>query len=153
MLMMEKLRERDIEWGRTAPLAKAKKVAKLMFEEQKINQEQLEIFLKRLEANEEKNDERTMDYLSGKLTIRVDDIMKTTVFSKSTLLTIMKERLKLREMDANWGETEALAEAMNAAKRMLHDGKINQEQLEEFLNYMKEEDEKKQQASANINEH
>ncbi|RKZ46144.1 MAG: hypothetical protein DRR16_10115 [Candidatus Parabeggiatoa sp. nov. 3] len=150
---MEKLRERDIEWGRTAPLAKAKKVAKLMFEEQKINQEQLEIFLKRLEANEEKNDERTMDYLSGKLTIRVDDIMKTTVFSKSTLLTIMKERLKLREMDANWGETEALAEAMNAAKRMLHDGKINQEQLEEFLNYMKEEDEKKQQASANINEH
>ncbi|GEM_PF-3691244 len=151
--MMEKLRERDIEWGRTAPLAKAKKVAKLMFEEQKINQEQLEIFLKRLEANEEKNDERTMDYLSGKLTIRVDDIMKTTVFSKSTLLTIMKERLKLREMDANWGETEALAEAMNAAKRMLHDGKINQEQLEEFLNYMKEEDEKKQQASANINEH
>ena len=83
------------------------------------------------------------------------------VFNKSTLLKLMREQLNFRQRDIELGlregrtegRTEGKTEAMNAAKRLLHDGKINQEQLEEFLNYMKEEDEKKQQASANINEH
>jgi len=79
------------------------------------------------------------------------------VFNKSTLLKLMREQLNFRQRDIDLGlregRTEGKTEAMNAAKRLLHDGKINQEQLEDFLNYMKEDDEKKQQASANINEH
>ena len=46
---------------------------------------------------------------------------------------------------------ERRATVMNAAKRMLHDGKINQEQMEDFLNYMKEEDDKRQQTSNPLN--
>ena len=82
------------------------------------------------------------------------------VFNKSTLLKLMRERLNLRQKDIDWGRREGRAEGMekgiekgrtegmNVAKRMLQEGKMNQEQLEDFLNYMKEEDEKKQLQSS-----
>jgi flagellar biosynthesis/type III secretory pathway protein FliH len=66
----------------------------------------------------------------------------------------MREQLNLRQKDIDWGRREGktegitegiakgTAKGMNAAKRMLQDGKINQEQLEDFLKYMEEEDEK-----------
>jgi len=73
----------------------------------------------------------------------------------------MREQLNFRQRDIELGlregrtegKTERAAQEMSVLQRLLHDGKINQEQLEDFLNYMKEEDAKKQQASANINEH
>jgi predicted transposase YdaD len=57
----------------------------------------------------------------------------------------MREQLNFRERDIELGRRqgrtegriEGRSEAMDAAKKMLQDGKINQEQLEEFLNYMK----------------
>jgi hypothetical protein len=76
------------------------------------------------------------------------------VFNKSNLLKLMREQLNFRERDIELGRTEARSQAMKAAKQMLQDGKINQEQLEEFLNYMKKEDEKRQQAdSSQLNQH
>jgi hypothetical protein len=82
------------------------------------------------------------------------------MFNKSTLLTLMRKQLDFRQADIQRGRTEGLKEgrtvglkegqtvgqtkAVNAAKRMLQDGKMNRQQLEEFLNYMKQEDEKKQ---------
>ncbi len=66
----------------------------------------------------------------------------------------MREQLNLRQRDIELGKTERVAQEMSVLQRLLQDGKINQEQLEYFLNYMKEEDEKRQQAdSANLNQH
>ena len=64
----------------------------------------------------------------------------------------MREQLNLRQKDIDWGKREGRTEGMekgmekgmDVAKRMIQEGKINQEQLEDFLNYMKEEDEKRQ---------
>jgi len=66
----------------------------------------------------------------------------------------MREQLNLRQRDIELGKTERVAQEMSVLQRLLQDGKINQEQLEYFLNYMKEEDEKRQQTdSANLNQH
>ncbi|MEK8021740.1 MAG: hypothetical protein VSS75_033105 [Candidatus Parabeggiatoa sp.] len=76
------------------------------------------------------------------------------VFNKSTLLKLMREQLNFRQRDIELGKTERAAQEMSVLQRLLQDGKINQEQLEYFLNYMKEEDEKRQQTdSANLNQH
>ena len=60
----------------------------------------------------------------------------------------MREQLNFRQKDIDWGRREGRTEGMNVVKRMLQEGKMNQEQLEYFLNYMKEEDEKKQSQSS-----
>jgi predicted transposase YdaD len=81
----------------------------------------------------------------------------------------MREQLNFRERDIELGRIagrreaktkgriegriEGRSQAMNAAKQMLQDGKINQEQLEEFVKYMKKEEEKRREAdSSQINQ-
>jgi len=66
----------------------------------------------------------------------------------------MKEQLNFRQKDIQWGQregrseglTEGIAEGMNAANRMLQEGKINQEQLEYFLKCMEEDEKQKSSA-------
>jgi hypothetical protein len=139
-------RQRDIQWGCSEALIEAKIIAKRMFEEEKITSEQLEDFLKRFKENEEKNSQRTMNFLSGNLTSNGDEEkeeQKEEVFNKSTLLTLMKERLKVRQTDIDWGRAEGIEKAMNSAQRMFEERTINQEQLDEFLKHIEEDDEKK----------
>ena len=65
-------------------------------------------------------------------------------------------RPNFRQRDIEWGRAEGRAKAraertaqeMSAVKRMLQDGKINQEQLEDFLKYIKEEEAKKEPKSS-----
>jgi len=91
----------------------------------------------------------TVEYLWGKS-------YSNKVFNKSTLLTLMREQLNFRQNDRSLGRREERAERtaqeMSVFQRMLQEGKINREQLEDFINYMKEEDEKKQHSSPNLNE-
>jgi len=80
------------------------------------------------------------------------------VFNKSTLLTLMRERLNLRQKDIQCGRLEGITEGVakrtakeiNVFQLMLEEGKINREQMEYFLKRMEEEDEKRK--SSNINE-
>jgi hypothetical protein len=89
----------------------------------------------------------TIEYLWGKS-------YSKDVLNKSTLLTLMREQLKLRQKDIDWGrrdgKTEGITEGiakrtaqeMSVFQLMLQEGKLTQEQLEDFLKYMEEEDEK-----------
>jgi hypothetical protein len=85
----------------------------------------------------------TIEYLWGKS-------YSKDVLNKSTLLTLMREQLKSRQKDIDWGRrdgkteerAERTAQEMIVFRRLLQDGKITQEQIEYFLKYMEEEDEK-----------
>jgi hypothetical protein len=90
----------------------------------------------------------TIEYLWGKS-------YSKDVFNNSTLLTLMRERLNLRQRDIQCGRIEERAERTaretNVFQLMLEEGKINREQIEYFLKRMEEEDEKRK-SSININE-
>ncbi|MEK8019053.1 MAG: hypothetical protein VSS75_019460 [Candidatus Parabeggiatoa sp.] len=88
------------------------------------------------------------------------------VFNKSTLLKLMREQLNFRQRDIEFalregrsegrteGKTEGRTEVISVLKLMLQqDGQITREKMESFIKRMEEEDAKKQQASANLNEH
>lgn len=116
----------------------------------------------------------TIEYLWGKS-------YSKEVFNKSTLLKLMREQLNLRQKDIQWGKREGItegrregrtegitegitegrtkeraermAQVISVFQLMLQEGKLSHEQMEYFLNHMKEADEKKEQkSSANINE-
>jgi len=72
----------------------------------------------------------TVEYLWGKR-------YSSEVFNQSTLLELMKDRLNLREDDIQWGRTEGmnkiLSEEQAVAKQMTQEGKLTQEQADDFL--------------------
>jgi hypothetical protein len=68
----------------------------------------------------------TIEYLWGKS-------YSKQMFNKSTLLTLMRERLDLRQDDIRLGRTENQAEIKTLLKQMAQEGKLAKEQLEEVL--------------------
>jgi hypothetical protein len=72
----------------------------------------------------------------------------------------MREQLNFRQKDIQWGRregrtegrTEGRAEVISVLKQMMQqEGQITKEKLESFLKRMEEED-KKKQSEANLNE-
>ncbi|EDN71515.1 hypothetical protein BGP_0900 [Beggiatoa sp. PS] len=121
--------------------------------QQQIDEHEVELnqMIEALTAEQMETLRTTIEYLWGKS-------YSKDVFNQSTLLKLMREQLNFRQKDIQWGQREGRSEGLsegrtegiNAANRMLQEGKINQEQLEYFLKCMKEEDEK-QKSSANLN--
>jgi len=64
------------------------------------------------------------------------------VFNQSNLLQLMRERLNLRQDDIQLGKTDGMdkgrSQARTVVKRMLEDGKVTDEQLDEFMRLMDE---------------
>jgi len=95
----------------------------------------------------------TIEYLWGKS-------YSKDMFNKSTLLTLMREQLNFRQKDIQWGRIEGISEGRSKGRAertaqeisvfqlMLQEGKLSHEQMEYFLNRMKEEDEKREQKSS-----
>jgi len=77
----------------------------------------------------------TVEYLWGKR-------YSSDIFNQSTLLELMKDRLNLRQDDIQWGINEGinkmLSEEQAVAKQMAQEGKLTQEQAEEFLRRLEE---------------
>jgi hypothetical protein len=143
----------------------SKAMAHLQYLRQQIDTHEAELtqMIEALTADQMESLRTTIEYLWGKS-------YSKEVFNKSTLLTLMREQLNFRQKDIDWGRSEGITEGfakgitegitegiakrtakeMSVFQRLLQDGKINQEQLEDFLKYMEEEDEK-QKSSANIN--
>ncbi len=68
------------------------------------------------------------------------------VFNQSNLLDLMRERLNLRQDDIQLGKTDGMdkgmdkgrSQARTVVKRMLEDGKVTTDQLDEFMRLMDE---------------
>jgi len=107
------------------------------------HEEDLKKMIEALTADKLESLRITVEYLWGKR-------YSSEVFNQSTLLELMKDRLNLRQDDIQWGRTEGKTEGKTeginerraseqaVAKQMAQEGKLTQEQAEEFLRRLEE---------------
>ncbi|MEN8216962.1 MAG: hypothetical protein ABFS56_11440 [Pseudomonadota bacterium] len=88
----------------------------------------------------------TLDVSQSLKKLEEEEKREIRSFDAIALLELMKDRLNLRQDDIQWGKTEGRTEGRNeksaeekaVAKQMAQEGKLTQEQADEFLRRLEE---------------
>jgi hypothetical protein len=105
------------------------------------NRKQFEDFLQLLLREVEK-ETATLDVSQSLKKLEEEEKREIRSFDAIALLELMKDRLNLRQYDIQWGRTEERNERRASeeavAKHMAQEGKLTQEQADEFLRRLEE---------------
>ena len=84
---------------------------------------------------EVEKEKRTLDVSQSLKNLEEEEKREIRSFDAiaSNLLEFMSERLNLRQDDIQWGINERKTEEQAVAKQMIQEGKLTQEQANEFL--------------------